>query len=177
MTDTDASKQVLLAQTLVDLADTLVAEFDVVELLIRLADRCVETLQVDAAGIMLAAPDRGLKVIASSSEAMRLLEVFEVQSDEGPCLDCYRTGEPVVNQNLAGIDDRWPLFSPKALDAGFHSAHALPMRLRGSVIGALISSTSPKANCLLQILRLRRPLLMSPPSAFSSTARRLKANS
>ena len=75
--------------------------------------------------------------MASSSEAMRVLELFELQSQEGPCIDCYRTGQPVVNQDLAGRNGRWPRFAPEALAAGFHSAHALPMRLRGTVIGAL----------------------------------------
>jgi GAF domain-containing protein len=94
-------------------------------------------LDVGAAGLMLAAPDGDLRVIASSSEAMRVLELFELQAAEGPCLDCYRTGEPVANQDLTAADTRWPLFAAEALDAGFRSAHALPMRLRGAVIGAL----------------------------------------
>jgi GAF domain-containing protein len=131
------SRETLLARTMVELADTLVDDFDVVELLTRLADRCVEVLDVSAAGIMLVAPAGDLRVMASSSDAMRLLELFEVQSQEGPCLDCFRTGEPVVNQDLATVNGRWPRFAVKALEAGFHSAHALPMRLRGTIIGAL----------------------------------------
>ena len=123
--------------TLVELADTLVADFDVVELLSLLADRCVEVLDVGAAGLMLVAPDGDLRVMASSSEAMRVLELFELQAQEGPCLDCYRSGRPVVNQDLATVNGRWPRFAPEALAAGFRSVHALPMRLRGSVIGAL----------------------------------------
>ena len=86
---------------------------------------------------MLVAPDGDVRVMASSSEAMRVLELFELQNQEGPCLDCYRTGQPVVNQDLATVDGRWPKFAAEALAAGFHSVHALPMRLRGSVIGAL----------------------------------------
>ncbi|MEA3020090.1 MAG: hypothetical protein QOI47_1614 [Actinomycetota bacterium] len=130
-------REAALVRTLVELADTLVDDFDVVELLSRLADRCVDVLDVAAAGLMLAAPDGELRVMASSSEAMRLLELFELQSQEGPCLDCYRTGEPVLNQDLATVNGRWPRFAAEALDAGFHSVHALPMRLRGTVIGAL----------------------------------------
>jgi GAF domain-containing protein len=125
------------ARTLVELADTLVVGFDVVELLTVLAHRCVEVLDVEAAGLMLVAPDGDLRVMASSSEAMRLLELFELQAQEGPCLDCYRTGKPVVNQDLAIVNGRWPRFASEALAAGFHSVHALPMRLRGTVIGAL----------------------------------------
>ena len=127
----------MLARTLVELADTLVADFDVVELLTLLADRCVDVLDVGAAGLMLAAPSGDLRVMASSSETVRVLELFELQSEEGPCLDCFRTGRPVVNQDLTTVDGRWPRFGAEALAAGFHSVHALPMRLRGTVIGAL----------------------------------------
>jgi GAF domain-containing protein len=130
-------REALLARTLVGLADTLVADFDVVELLTMLTDGCVDVLDVGAAGLMLATPDGDLRVMASSSDAMRLLELFELQAQEGPCLDCYRTGEPVVNQDLAAVDGRWPRFAPEALAAGFRCVHALPMRLRGTVIGAL----------------------------------------
>lgn len=131
------SRETLLAKTLVELADTLVADFDVVELLTVLTDGCIDVLDVGAAGIMLVAPDGDLRVMASSSETMRVLELFELQAREGPCLDCYRTGQPVLNCDLATADDRWPRFAPEADDAGFHTVHALPMRLRGTVIGAL----------------------------------------
>jgi ANTAR domain/GAF domain len=127
----------LLIRTLVELADTLVDDFDVVDLLTLLSDRCVEVLDVSAAGIMLVAAEGDLRVIASSSDAMRIVELFELQSDEGPCVDCYRDGTLIVNQNLAEAVDRWPRFAPVAMESGFRSAHALPMRLRGSVIGAL----------------------------------------
>ncbi len=123
--------------TLVELAETLVADFDVVELLSLLVDRCVEVLDIGAAGLMLVGPDGDLRVMASSSEAMRVLELFELQSHEGPCLDCYRSGKAVVNQDLATVNGRWRRFAPRALAAGFCSVHALPMRLRGTVIGAL----------------------------------------
>lgn len=131
------SRETLLARTLVELADTLVADFDVVDLLTRLADRCTDVLDVSAAGIMLVAPDGSLRVMASSSETMRILELFEIQAQEGPCLDCFRSGEPVVNQHLSSVNNRWPRFAAEALTRGFHSVHALPMRLRGTVIGAL----------------------------------------
>ena len=128
-------RESLLALTLVELADTLVADFDVVDLLTLLAARAVEVLDMTAAGLMLAAPDGSLRVVASSSEAMRVLELFEVQAEEGPCLDCFQTRMPVMNELLA--DGRWPRFAPEALAAGFQTAHAVPMRLRGTVIGAL----------------------------------------
>jgi GAF domain-containing protein len=131
-------KEALLVRTLVELADSLVDDFDVVELLSLLADRCVEVLGVSAAGVMLAAPEGDLRVVASSSEAMRVVELFELQSDEGPCLDCWRSGEAVLlDEDLAVVGGRWPRFAPVAVEAGFRSAHALPMRLRGTVIGAL----------------------------------------
>lgn len=125
----------ILARTFVELADTLVADFDVVELLNLLTDRCVDVLGVDAAGLMLLAPEGDLRVMASSSEAMRGLELLELETQEGPCLDCYRTGHPVVHPDLR--DGRWPQFAPEARAAGFTAVHALPMRLRGQVIGAL----------------------------------------
>ncbi len=129
----DMSREALLARTLVQLADSLVENFDTVELLTLLADRCVEVTDVTAAGLMLVSPDGKLRVVASSSEAMRILEVFEAQTDEGPCVDCFHSGQPVVNLSL----DRWPRFGPKVIEAGFRSVHALPMRLRGTTIGAL----------------------------------------
>lgn len=144
MTTTDSDRiegppprETVLAEALVELADTLVADFDVVELLTRLTDRCISVLEVSAAGIMLAGPDDTLRVMASSSDAMRLLELFEVQSEEGPCFDCFRTRDPVVNVHLDEADQRWPNFAGRARDAGFASVHALPMRLRGTVIGVL----------------------------------------
>jgi GAF domain-containing protein len=131
------SRESALVHTFVDLADTLVADFDVIELLSRLTDSCVEVLNVDAAGLMLISPEGDLRVMASSSEAMRILELLEIQAQEGPCLDCYRTGEPVFNQDLEAMQQLWPTFSVEALEAGFNAVHALPMRLRGTIIGAL----------------------------------------
>jgi GAF domain-containing protein len=131
------AREAALARTLVTLADSLVADFDVVDLLTVLTDRCVSVLDLTAAGIILVSPDGDLRVMASSSEEMRVLELLELQSQEGPCLDCYRTGAPVLNQHLASGSTRWPRFAEAARGLGFRSAHALPMRLRNSVIGAL----------------------------------------
>ncbi len=131
------TRESLLARTLVELADSLVEDFDVVDLLSLLADRCVDVLDVGAAGVMLVSPAGDLKVVASSSDAMRVLEVFELQSDEGPCIDCVRSGEPIVNHDLDHPGDGWPRFAPKAVAAGFVAVHAIPMKLRGRVIGAL----------------------------------------
>lgn len=126
-----------LAATLVELSDTLVDEFDLVEFLSRLAQRCVEVFGAVEAGVMLADPAGNLRYMASSSERAKTLELFELQNSEGPCLDCFRTGEQVVNQRLGDGQGRWPRFSLEAVSAGFVSAHALPMRVRGEVIGAI----------------------------------------
>jgi GAF domain-containing protein len=130
-------RQATLVRALVELADTLVADFDVVELLTLLTDRSVEVLDVDAAGLMLTSVDGQLRVMASSSDAMRLLELFELQAQEGPCLDCFRTGQQIVNHDLELAHERWPRFTLEASRAGFRMVHALPMRLRGNVLGAL----------------------------------------
>jgi GAF domain-containing protein len=132
-----STREALLARTFVDLVDTLVDDFDVVDLLTLVADRCVEVLDIAASGLMLVAPEGDLRVVAFSSEAVRVVELFELQAEEGPCLDAYRTGLPIVNQNLAEVGGRWPNFTPVALEAGFRSVHAIPMRLRGAIIGAL----------------------------------------
>jgi GAF domain-containing protein len=131
------SREAEVVRSLVEMADTLVDDFDIVDLLTGLADRCVQLLEVSAAGVMLASPTGGLALVASSSEAMRLLELFELQAQEGPCLDAFRTGEPVEHENLQARTGRWPLFSEAALQAGFQSALALPLRLRDVTLGAL----------------------------------------
>ncbi len=138
------TRESMLADTFVELADTLVDDFDIVDLLTTLSSRCVEILDVDAAGIMLVGPGDGLRAAASSSEAMRIVELFELQSEEGPCWDCYLTGLPVVNQDLAAVNGHWPTFAPVAVAAGFRAADAVPMRLRDNIIGALnLFSTAP----------------------------------
>jgi transcriptional regulator with GAF, ATPase, and Fis domain len=126
-----------LMTTFVALADTLVDDFDVLDFLAMLTERSVLLLDAVAAGLMLADQRGSLQVVAASSEAARLLELFELQASEGPCLDCFRTGEPVFQAELDTADDRWPHFTQEAASLGFHAVHALPMRLRGEVIGAL----------------------------------------
>jgi len=126
-----------VVRSLVEMADTLVDDYDVVDLLTGLTDRCVSLLGVSAAGVMLASPAGKLGLVASSSEAMRLLELFELQAQEGPCLDAFRTGEPVQHVILEAGSGRWPSFAAAARSAGFQSAFALPLRLREATIGAL----------------------------------------
>ncbi|MGW1345136.1 GAF and ANTAR domain-containing protein [Kribbella sp. NPDC002412] len=126
-----------LARVFVELADTLVDDFDVVDLLHRLCDRSVELLQADAAGLILADQRGRLHVMASTTEEARLLELFVLQNDEGPCLDCYHTGKQVVNIDLDEVEERWPRFHHVTTTAGYRSTHALPLRLRGRTLGVL----------------------------------------
>jgi GAF domain-containing protein len=126
-----------VVRSLVEMADTLVDDYDVIDLLTGLTGRCVSLLDVSAAGVMLVSPAGSLGLVASSSEAMRLLELFELQAQEGPCLDAFRTGDPIGHVNLVVESGRWPKFSAAARRAGFASAVALPLRLREVTLGAL----------------------------------------
>ncbi len=133
-----------LARAFVDLADSLVDRFDVVDMLTLLTERCVELLPVSAAGLLLGDPTGALRLMAVTSEALEAVELLQLQNDEGPCLDCYRSGAPVVVPDLARERGSWPRFAPVALDAGFQAVHALPLRLRGEVLGTLgLFRTSP----------------------------------
>src|SRR6202049_4715882 len=127
----------LLSATFVELTDTMVAGFDVIDFLHVLTDRSVQLLGASAAGLLLADPRGELRVVAASSEAARLLELFQLQNDQGPCLDCFRAGRPVSAADLAAEAQRWPRFAATAQQAGFAAVQALPMRLRDQVIGAL----------------------------------------
>jgi hypothetical protein len=133
-----------LVETFVVLADTLIDDFDVIDFLHLLVDGCVELLDVDAAGLLLADQHGRLQLIASSNEQVRLLELFQVQNDEGPCLDAFATGGRVSHADLTTAGDRWPRFAEAATGAGFAAVDAMPMRLRSEVIGALnLFRTSP----------------------------------
>ncbi len=131
------SREQRLAAVFVELADTLVADFDVIDFLHTLTERSVELLHADAAGLILVDPQGKLQVLASTTDQARVLELFELQNSQGPCLDCFRTGRPVVNVGLAEVAARWPRFQAATTAAGFRSVHALPLRLRGQVIGAM----------------------------------------
>jgi hypothetical protein len=126
-----------LARTFVMLADSLVEDYDIVGLLERLAEACVRLLGVTVAGLLLIDQQGRLAVVASSSEEARLLEIFQLQNDQGPCLECVRTGTTVVSGDLDADRSRWPLFASFAVEAGFRSVAALPMRLREQTIGVL----------------------------------------
>ena len=135
MTETPRETRVLDA--VVSIVDSLLEDFDVVDLLTELTERCAELLDVDAAGFLLADPLGQLRLLAATTEQARELELFQLQADEGPCVDCYSTGQPVSVADLNDATARWPRFVPAALDAGFASVHAVPMRAAGIVLGAL----------------------------------------
>src|ERR1022692_155693 len=128
-----------LAQVFVELADTLVAGFDLMEFLQTLTERCVELLGVDAAGLLLADSGGALRLVAASTEQARVMELFQIQNDEGPCLDCYRTGQVVIISDIGAEQAlaRWPRFAAAAREVGFAGVHAIPMRLRDQGIGTL----------------------------------------
>ena len=129
-------RETLLARTFVEIADTLVEDYDVVDMLTTLASRCVELFDVELAGLMIAV-DGGLEVAASSSHAMHRLELLELQHEEGPCVDSFRTGTFVSCEEPDDLMARWPTFAAEAIRAGIASVAAVPMRLRDETIGSL----------------------------------------
>jgi len=137
--------EIQLPDVFIGLSDTLVADFDVIDFLHVLTTRCVQLLGVSAAGLLLTDERDTLRVVAASSERTMLLELFQLQTDQGPCVDCSHTGQPVSVANLPAAG-RWPRFTAAAAEVGFSAVHALPMRLRTEVIGALnLFDTGPGA--------------------------------
>jgi GAF domain-containing protein len=126
-----------LAEVFVEMADTLVDDFDLIDFLHTVTTRTAELIDVPAVGLLLADVHGALQFMAASTEATKLLELFQIQHHEGPCLDAFRTHVPVVNADLREAASQWPLFAPRAAQAGFRSVHAIPLRLRKQVIGAL----------------------------------------
>jgi transcriptional regulator with GAF, ATPase, and Fis domain len=145
MTKVSDMAQPLLSDVFIEMADTLVDDFDVLEFLHTLTERCVQLLGVSAAGLMVTDGAGKLRVVAASSERTRLLELFELQTDEGPCVECFHTAAAVSVDNLPTAG-RWPRFTAAASEVGFAAVHALPMRLRSDVVGALnLFGTEPGA--------------------------------
>jgi GAF domain-containing protein len=126
-----------VAEAFVELADTLVDDFDVVDFLQLVTLRCSDAINVAAAGVMLTDLRGTLRVVAASTEETRLLELLQLQTDEGPCPECFHTGRPISVPDLVAAADRWPQFAAEARRCGFASVHALPMRLRNDMIGTL----------------------------------------
>lgn len=135
-----------LAKAFVQLADTLVSDFDVTDLMQRLVEHCVELFDVDAAGLLLADHRGTLHLMASSSEHARLLELFQLQADEGPSLDCVRDGIQVAVPDLTDGSGLWPRFGQAALSEGYAAVHAFPLGLRAQILGAInLFSAKPSA--------------------------------
>jgi GAF domain-containing protein len=124
-------------EVFIELSDTLVDNFDIIDFLDRLAARCSELLGVSACGILLADHHGVLNLVAASTEQARLVELTQLQNSEGPCLEAYSTGRPVQHGDLREPDSRWPRFSAAAVEEGYLSVQALPMRLRDSILGAV----------------------------------------
>lgn len=135
MTDTPRETRVL--EAVVSLVDNVLDDFDVVDLLTELTERCADLLDIAAAGFLLADPLGQLRLLAATSTQTRELELFQLQADEGPCVECYATGHPVSVADLRAATARWPRFVPAALEAGVASVHAVPMRAAGIVLGSL----------------------------------------
>ncbi|HET6855632.1 MAG TPA: GAF and ANTAR domain-containing protein [Streptomyces sp.] len=131
------SREQQLAEAFVGLADTLADDFDPIVLLDSLAQHCVDLLGVDAAGVMVAKANGELRTMAVSDGRAAMLELFQLQIGEGPCVDAYGTGLAVVAADLTPAAERWPRFAPVAMDAGFHAVYGLPLRVNHHVIGAL----------------------------------------
>jgi transcriptional regulator with GAF, ATPase, and Fis domain len=135
-TQRTAARQALTATTFLEIVDTLVDQFDVIDVLTSLTSRCVELLEVAAAGILLADDTGTLRVMAASTEQVQLLELFQIQNDEGPCLDCFRTGAVVANARLDGPTP-WPRFAAESVRKGYSSVSAIPLRFKETVLGCL----------------------------------------
>lgn len=134
---TNVSREKELVDTFVELADTLVADYDIVDLLYHLVLRCADTLDAADAGILLPAPDGTLEVVASTSERSHLISLLQLDAHQGPCVDAYRTGQATSVEDINEMRHRWPLFAAAAGDLGYQSMHAFPLRLRDDVIGSL----------------------------------------
>jgi len=131
------AREDLIADTFVAIVDSLVEDFDIIDMLTGLTVGCVDLGLATASGILLADENAKLRVMAASNERAHLLELFQLQNDEGPCLEAFSTGEAVVHPDLTTANDRWPRFGPEAVRAGFNSVQAFPLRLRSVVIGAM----------------------------------------
>lgn len=138
MTTPNASRESALTAAFIDIVDTMVADYDLIDMAHRLVGHCVDLLDVSAAGLLLTDGQGNLGVLASSNEQARVIELFQLQTDrQGPCLECFQTGRQVTAVDLSRSRDRWPGFVAEAQRQGLHTVHALPMLLREQAIGTL----------------------------------------
>lgn len=126
-----------LVQAFAQLADTLVDDYDVVDLLQNLVETCSSLLDATAAGVLLADVSGELDLIASTSEASRLVEVMQLSAYAGPCIQSFITGTVVSVPDIRSAPDEWRQFREKALEQGFVAVDAIPLRLRDTTIGTL----------------------------------------
>ena len=133
----EVPRETQILGAVVSLVDSLLEDFDVIELLTQLTEHCAQLLDVASAGLLLADPHRQLHLMAATSEKTHELELFQLQAEEGPCLDCYATGQPISVPDLPAAAQRWPRFVPAATEAEIASVHAVPLRAAGTVLGAL----------------------------------------
>ena len=139
----DESRETRLNAAFVKLADTLTADYDIVDLLHTLVQECTDLLDTQAGGLMIADSDGDLQLMASTSEKADLVEIMQLNAGSGPCVDCFTAGVAVSVPDIDGTGDKWPGFRTSALQQGFLSVYATPMRLRGEVIGTMnLFSTS-----------------------------------
>jgi GAF domain-containing protein len=140
----ETSREQRINAAFVAVADTLIADYDLIDLLHTLVDVCADVLDVEAAGLVLADDDGELQVLASTSEQADLVEVMQLAAGAGPCVDCFHTGVVVDVADIAESGEQWPEFTAAALGQGFRAVHATPMRLRGQILGAMnLFSTQP----------------------------------
>lgn len=138
MSRPDAGREALLISAFVGLADTLVDDYDVIDVLDRLAGYSVQLLAAESVGILLADAQAALRVVASTNEQTEWMELLQLQADDGPCVECFRAGAPVNVDDLDDAAGRWPGFVAALQERGVKgSVHALPLRLRGQAIGTL----------------------------------------
>lgn len=138
MSQIGSGREQRLSRAFVALADTLVDDYDAIELLDRLVGYSVELLAVDATGILLVDSQGVLWVVASSREDAEVMELLQLQADQGPCLERFSTGAPVSVPDLRDVGGRWPMFvAAVAVRGAYRSVHALPLRLRGEAIGTM----------------------------------------
>jgi GAF domain-containing protein len=142
----ETSREARVNMAFVAVADTLTKDFDVVDLLHTLVEKCTEILNTDAGGLMLVGDDGTLHLMTSTSEAADFVEVMQIDAASGPCIDCFTTGTAVSVSDIENEGKRWPAFQAAAAQQGFRSAHATPLKLRGQVIGTMnLFSTKPIA--------------------------------
>ena len=126
-----------LVDAFVTLTDTLVADYDVVELLQSLVDNATTLFDASAAGIMLANQRQELEVIVSTSERSNLIGLMQLEAGEGPCVEAFTTGAAVSVSDAHEMRRRWPRFAAASEEAGYASVHSIPLRLRDTTLGSM----------------------------------------